>query len=80
MPDTLLVKRRWTDSSLVIKPVLDGDHTGVQYSTNGRTYTLKALTSDELDFFRFLDFYIFFRFRFFLDFLRQETLLIKKAR
>ena len=39
MPDRHLVKRRWTDSSLVIKPVLDGDHTGEQYSTNGRTYT-----------------------------------------
>ena len=47
MPDRLLVKRRWTDSSLVIKPVLKGDQTGEQYSTNGRTYTLKALTSDE---------------------------------
>ena len=50
MLDRLLVKRRWTDSSLVIKPVLEGDHTGEQYSTNGRTYTLKALTSDEVSF------------------------------
>ena len=50
MLDRLLVKRRWTDSSLVIKPVLEGDHTGDQYSTNGRTYTLKALTSDEVSF------------------------------
>ena len=50
MPDRLLVKRRWTDSSLIIKPVLDGDHTDEQYSTNGRTYTLKALTSDEVSF------------------------------
>ena len=50
MPDRLLVKRRWTDSSLVIKPVLKGYHTGEQYSTNGRTYTLKALTSDEVFF------------------------------
>ena len=50
MPDIHLVKRRWTDSSLVIKPVLEGDHTCEQYSTNGRTYTLKALTSDEVSY------------------------------
>ena len=50
MPNRLLVKWLWTDSSLVIKPVLEGDHTGEQYSTNGRTYTLKALTSDEVSF------------------------------
>ena len=42
MPDRLLVKRRWTEFSLVIKPVLEGDHTGEQYSTNERTHTLKA--------------------------------------
>ena len=48
MPDRLLIKRRCTDSSLVIKPVLEGDYTGGQYSTNERTYTLKALTSDEV--------------------------------
>ena len=50
MPDRLLVKGRWTDSSLVIKPALEDDHTGEQYSTNGRTYTLKALTSDQVSF------------------------------
>ena len=49
MPHRLLVKRRWTDS-IVIKPVLEDDHTGEQYSTNGRTYILKALTSDEVSF------------------------------
>ena len=48
MPDRLLVKRPWTDSSLVIKLVFEGDHTGEQYSTNERTYTLKALISDEV--------------------------------
>ena len=41
-PDAILVKRRWTDFGLVIKPVLEGDHTGEQYSTNGRTYTLQV--------------------------------------
>ena len=50
MSDILLVRRRWIDSSLVIKPVLEGDQTGEQYSTNGRTYILKALTSDEVSF------------------------------
>ena len=47
MPDRPLVKRRWTDSSLVIKPIFDGDRTGEQYSTSEHTYTLKALTSEE---------------------------------
>ena len=47
MPDWPLVKRSWADSSLVIKPILDGDHTGEQYSTSERTDTLKALTSEE---------------------------------
>ena len=50
MPDRLLVKRSWTDSSLVIKPVVKGYHTDEQYSTNGHTYTLKALISDEVSF------------------------------
>ena len=50
MPDRRLVKRRWTDSSLVIKLVLEDDQTGEQYATNGITYTLKALTSDEVFF------------------------------
>ena len=50
MPDRLLVKQQWTDSSLVIKPVLEDDHTGEQYSTNGYTYILKALTSEEVSF------------------------------
>ena len=50
MLDRLLVKRRWTNSSLVIKPVLEGNHTGEQYSTNWRTYTSKALTGDEVSF------------------------------
>ena len=50
MSGKLLVKRRWTGSSLVIKPVFEGDHTGEQYSINWRTYTLKALTSDEVSF------------------------------
>ena len=36
-----------TNESLVIKPVLDSDHIGEQYSTFERTYTLKALTSEE---------------------------------
>ena len=47
MPDRPLVKRRWTDTSLVIKPVLDGDHTDEEYSTSERIYTLKALTNEE---------------------------------
>ena len=48
MPVRLLVKRRWTDSNLVIKPVFKVGDTGEQYSTNWRAYTLKALTSDEV--------------------------------
>ena len=36
-----------TSENLVSKPVLDGDHTGEQYSTSERTYTLKALISEE---------------------------------
>ena len=43
MPDRLLLKRRWTDSSFVIKPILEGDQTDEQYSTSGRKYNLKAL-------------------------------------
>ena len=50
MPDILLVKRRWTDSSLVIKPVFEGDHTGEQYSTNGRTYTYFTYIDGTLQF------------------------------
>ena len=40
MPDRRLVRRRWTDSSLVIKPILDDDHTCEQYSTSERACTL----------------------------------------
>ena len=48
MPERYLAKRRWTDSSSIIKPVLEDDQTGEQYSINVRTYTLKDLTSDEI--------------------------------
>ena len=36
-----------TSERLIIKPGLDGDHTGEQYWTSERKYTLKALTSEE---------------------------------
>ena len=32
--------------SLIIKQVFEGYHTSEQFSTNRRTYTLKALASD----------------------------------
>ena len=37
MPDRSLIKRCWTDSSLVIRPILDDDHTGEQYSISEHT-------------------------------------------
>ena len=50
MLERRLVKRRWTDSSSVIKPVLEGDQTHEQYLINVRTYALKALTTDEISY------------------------------
>jgi len=38
-----LVNHLCTDSILLFWPPAVGDHTGEQYSTIGRTYTLKAL-------------------------------------
>ena len=50
MSERLLVKRRWTDSSLVINPVFKDVHPAEQYSTNGRMYTINDLTSDVISF------------------------------
>ena len=36
-----------TSGNLIIKPVLKRDHTGELYLTGERTYTLKALRSEE---------------------------------
>jgi len=42
-PGSLLVKERWTDSSLLIQVTVEGNHTGEEYSSMGRTYTANAL-------------------------------------
>ena len=44
MPDKLLVKRRWTDSSLVIKPVLEA----TTQVSNMQPMFLNALIIDEV--------------------------------
>jgi len=42
-PGSRLVKRRCTDSSWFMSVTATGDHTGLQYSSIGRTYVVKAL-------------------------------------
>jgi len=42
----LLVKRRWTSSTALMPFKVFGLQTVEQYSSNGRTYTLKAFTSE----------------------------------
>jgi len=37
------LKLRWTDSNLLISVTLQGDQTGVQYSSKGRTKTINTL-------------------------------------
>jgi len=37
------LKLRWTDSNLLISVTLQGDQTGVQYSSRGRTKTINTL-------------------------------------